>query len=54
MSTNYTLTVGIIGKRIMRKLLVEDDHCLNQSLKMGMVEEGYEVNVAFDREENSH
>lgn len=32
----------------MRILLVEDDHRLNQSLKLGLVDEGYGVDSAFD------
>lgn len=35
----------------MRILLVEDDHRLNKSLKMSLVDEGYAVDSAFDGEE---
>lgn len=45
------MTVEIIGKKRMRILLVEDDHRLNQSLKLSLVEEGYAVDAAFDGEE---
>ncbi|HYT28498.1 MAG TPA: response regulator transcription factor [Ktedonobacteraceae bacterium] len=36
---------------LVRILLVEDDHRLNQSLKMSLVDEGYAVDSAFDGEE---
>jgi DNA-binding response OmpR family regulator len=32
----------------MRILLVEDNHRLNQSLKLGLIEEGYAVDSAYD------
>ena len=32
----------------MRILLVEDNHRLNQSLKLGLMEDGYAVDSAFD------
>lgn len=35
----------------MRVLLVEDNHRLNHSLKMSLMEEGYAVDVAYDGEE---
>src|SRR5512142_2357596 len=35
----------------MRILIVEDNHRLNNSLKMSLVEDGYAVDSAFDGEE---
>jgi DNA-binding response OmpR family regulator len=35
----------------MRILLIEDNHRLNQSLKMSLLEEGYAVDAAYDGEE---
>lgn len=35
----------------MRILLIEDNHRLNQSLKMSLIEEGYAVDAAYDGEE---
>jgi DNA-binding response OmpR family regulator len=41
----------IAGDTPVRILLVEDDHRLNQSLKLSLVDEGYAVDSAFDGEE---
>jgi DNA-binding response OmpR family regulator len=35
----------------MRVLVIEDNHRLNQSLKMSLIEEGYAVDAAYDGEE---
>lgn len=35
----------------MRILLIEDNHRLNQSLKLSLIEEGYAVDAAYDGEE---
>src|SRR5438874_2264914 len=42
---------AITGDTPVRILLVEDDHRLNKSLKMSLVDEGYAVDSAFDGEE---
>src|SRR6266540_941464 len=36
------------GVSAMRILLVEDNHRLNQSLKLGLMDDGYAVDSAFD------
>ncbi len=37
----------------MRILLIEDNHRLNQALKLGLIEDGYAVDSAFDGKEGS-
>jgi DNA-binding response OmpR family regulator len=37
----------------MRILLIEDNHRLNQSLKLGLIEDGYAVDSAFDGKEGA-